>query len=135
MRCRPLDTELARFPSAVAFDLIMLENAFDWLCVFASARCLTNAVTSALVFVQFIHHAHTNIHNCILTCLCARYTYDSNFIDPSTQITGFTSFYPYQVLEKFYKLPELSNSSGGSGLTLQLMTDSSNLNRRNVTRE
>jgi len=116
MRFRPPDTELVRFPSAVAFDLIMLENAFDWLCVFA---CENNA----LVTVQF------------LTWLCARYTYDSNFIDPSTQITGFTSFYPYQVLEKFYKLPELSNSSVGSGLTLQLMTDSSNLNRRNVTRE
>ena len=124
MHCRPPDTELARFPSAVAFDLIMLENAFDWLCVFAHA----------LVTVHFLHRAHTNIRNRILTSLCARYTYDSNFIDPSTQITGFTSFYPYQVLEKFYKLPELSNSSGGSGLTLQLMTDSSNMARRNVNR-
>ena len=47
MRFRPPDTELVRFPSAVAFDLIMLENAFDWLCVFARE-------SNALATVQFL---------------------------------------------------------------------------------
>jgi hypothetical protein len=69
-----------------------------------------------------------------LTLLRPRYTYDGNFVDPSTQINGFSAFYPNQVLDKIDKLPQVSNASTGSGLTLQFETDSSNQARRTFNR-
>ena len=72
--------------------------------------------------------------SCALTLLRPRYTYDGNFVDPSTQITGFSAFYPNQVLDKIDKLPQVSNASTGSGLTLHFETDSSNQARRTFNR-
>ena len=72
--------------------------------------------------------------SCALTLLRPRYTYDGNFVDPSTQINGFSAFYPNQVLDKIDKLPQVSNASTGSGLTLHFETDSSNQARRTFNR-
>lgn len=33
--CNCSENELARLPSAIVFDVVRLENAFDWLCVAA----------------------------------------------------------------------------------------------------
>ena len=81
-----------------------------------------------LTSFSFMHSSRT------LTLLRHRYTYDGNFVDPSTQITGFSAFYPNRVLDKIDKLPQLSNASTGSGLTLQFQTDSSNQARRTFNR-